>query len=754
MAERVAKRDLTNPALKAALAGSLAKLMDRPVLSPAFATRDMDQRLIPIVLAIVYDEGRQPLRGILLELTDDAGQVIDTTHTSDGGLGVLRFAARSPRPPRRNMEGPRVTPLAGGGDVTGTVHLIIPEMKEQKQNVVIHPDQQAARIEFVINRKELSSVEPQFPPGDNPLMRWPTDFSEQACDALILARTNGLLDQNPLVAGQTPLLSFPLGAEGGNNGYRIPLVRRLNIIRYGPDNERYLVQLRQEWVLLAYTLGELAQVQALDPGAVLQSANQLVNQVSSAAREAIDTTKSTLSQTLQDAVSNLGSIDSVVHTVQNTSASAGGIAGGFGIPGLFFIGGASVDASLNLDLRVDTNINTSLLTNRVVQQVSTLVNEAIAKAHAIAEGTQDTAMDVVNHLAPLVSQVANALHWRVYEVYAVCTNVDAVYHITPVSLFSDPLTPFTADQVLAFRPFFAPALLDPTLLSAYDQLLQAAELTPLTQVTLEVTYDATFTFSIGIVSATVSGTPTVTAVITPATATPAPGTGTTTGTSGIGQKVLIQINFPTPGLARGSSVTATVTISATPPTFVTMSATIRRVQVWIDQPLSGPDFIIDSPPATFTVPIAGGSGAANVLLNHVNANLHYYYGVLAAASINVPSLRQDVDFLTPLATLGLYRLPLMGMEGTTALLLDATQSTIDQTTLLDDPGAGTLVQILAPGAYGEMLAGLLQIPVNLLHPLLQQAGTFSPFGVFPNLTAANPATSATNVLGNVSSIPP
>jgi hypothetical protein len=220
-----------------------------------------------------------------------------------------------------------------------------------------------------------------------------------------------------------------------------------------------------------------------------------------------------------------------------------------------------------------------------------------------------------------------------------------------------------------------------------------------------------------------------------------------------GGEVLLQIQVPAPGLTRGGSVTPTVTI--TPPTvmppLVTATLAIRRVQVWIDQPLNGPGFILDNPPATFTVPIGGGSGAANVLVNHVNANLHYYYGVLAAASINVPSLRQDVGFLAGLDALGLYRLPLIAMEGTIALLLDPTPSTIDQTTLLDDPGAGTLVQILAPGAYGEILAGLLQIPINLLHPLLQQPGTFSPFGTFPNLAPANPASAATGVVGSVTS---
>src|SRR5205807_9050189 len=160
-----------------------------------------------------------------------------------------------------------------------------------------------------------------------------------------------------------------------------------------------------------------------------------------------------------------------------------------GITRLFGYGSADANVNTHLDLTVDTNVNTSLLVNRVVQQVSTFVNEAISRATAVAKGAQQTAMDVVNHLAPLVQQVTNALHWRVYEVYAVCTNVDAVYLIDEVPLFMDPLAPLTADQVLAFRPFFEPALLDPNLAGAYDDLLQAAEFPPLTSATIEITYD-------------------------------------------------------------------------------------------------------------------------------------------------------------------------------------------------------------------------------------------------------------------------
>lgn len=729
--------DPKSDCLKAVLDGPLARLIDKRVLSPAHATREMDGRLVPVVLVTVLDDQRQPVSGVVLELRDAEDRVVDTTRSSAGGLGVLRFPARNPRPARKSNEPARVTTIADGGDVTGTVHFLDGRADPQRQSVRIPPNRQLASVDYVATHGTLAF---DLPPGDDPITRWPTDFSEDACTALLGARTNGLLDPNNLTTRDDPLFSPPTGTRT-IAGKRLPLIRRLDVVRYGPDNRRYMVRLRQEWVLLTYTLGELAHVQALDPGAVVQSATQHVDQVSSAAREAIDTARSTLSQTLQDSLSNLGSVDSVVRTVADATAHAGGSGWGIGIPGLFGYGSADVNASAHLDLSVNTNINTSLLVNRAVQQASTLVNQAIAKAHAVAEGTQRTASDVVNHLAPLVSQVANALHWRVYEVYAVCTNIDAVHPIAEVPLFADPLTPFTAEEVLAYRPFFEPALLDRTLVRHFDSLLRAAELPPLTEATVEVTCDSNFRFSAPFVSVPVGAIVTMTLHgVMRAVSVP----------NGVGQRATLRFtDFPMP-LTRDSLVTATFAITPAPLGFMGTGA-VRRVQVWIDRPLSGPGFILDNPTSPFQVPVESGLAGGDVLVRHVNRNLHYYYGVLAAAAIGVPSLRQDVAALAALDS-RLWRLPLMGMEGTTALLLEPETTTVDADTLLDDPGAGTLVQILSPGAYGEMLTGLLQLPLDRLHPLLQEIGTVSPFGPFPDLTTGSLPSAASDALRPVTEL--
>jgi hypothetical protein len=727
---------LKSERLKKALDGPFARLVGKRVLSPAHATREMDGRLVPFVVATVLDDQRRPVAGVPLELRDDEGKVLDATRTSAGGLGILRFPARRPRPARKREEPSRVTVLADGGDIAGTVFLLDGSESPASRQVTIPPNRQAAKAAFLFG-EPFRGVDVRVPPGDDPVTRLPIDFSEDACNLLLGVREDGLLDPNDLFTRDDPLLSPAAGVKT-IAGKRLPLLRRLDIIRFGEDDARFLVRLRQEWVLLAYTLGELADVTALDPGAVLQSANQLVSEVSTTARELAETTTSTLEQTLQDVLSNRGSIDSVVSTVQNTSVSASIIGGGI-FAGIFGFGGARASASTHLDLTVNTNINTSLLVNRAVQQVSTLVNEAISRAKAVAEGFRRSTNDVVNHLAPLITQVANALHWRVYEVYAVCTNVDAVHPIIELQLF-DPAqveaNPFSADDVRAYRPFFEPALLDRTLASGFDALTESAGLPPLNEATVEVTVDSDFSDNFfflsiarnALVTMTING---ITSSVT------VPRGSARTGT--------LRFNFTTP-VTRGAPLTVAFAV-APAGSANTGTGTVRRVEVWVDRPLSGPGFILDNPdPSTgFQVPIGGSPLGADALLTHINHHRHYYYGVLAAAAIAFPSLRQDAPQLAGIDP-RLWRLPLVGFEGTVALLVDEATTSVDVTTLLDDPGAGTLVQILAPGSYGEVLTGLLDIPLDALHPLLTEVGTISPFGDFPSLPTDDATSAATGVL--------
>lgn len=736
--------------LKEKIAKDYSRFLNKRRLSPGHATREMDGRLVPFILASVTTDNSTPVPGMTLELRDPEGRLLDTTTTSHRGAGILRFPARKPRPQRDPRETERVSRIAGGSDVEGVVTLLHGERPWEE--VRITPSQQVAVVRFQLvgeGAGEGGGVPLDLPPGDDPITRLPIDFSEDSCTALLGARTDGLLDPNNLVTRNDPLLVLPPGVRS-IAGKRLPLIRRLDVIRYGEDDKRYLVRLRQEWVLLAYTLGELADVTALDPGAVVQSAEQMVSETVSTARELATGSTSTLTETLEDTLSRLGTVDSVVKTVSDASTTARASGWYIGIPTIVGYGSGRAGLDVSLDLSVTTNINTSLLVNRAVQQAATMVNEAVSRSHAVAEGTQRSVNNVVNNLAPLVTQVANALHWRVYEVYAVCTNVDAVHPIVELEVLPEAFELFTPETVRSLRPFLEPALLDRTLARGFEVLAQAAELPPLTEATIEVTVNSNFREDLGVIR--VRRPARVTVTLGSGAGAPS---GTATVPFGNGRTARMQINFPTGAEPeRGAPLTGTLTIAAVPAVFgsITGSGTATRLQAWVDRPLNEAGFVIENPPSPFEIRTGGAGGAADVLVAHINYHQHYYFGVLAASAILFPSLRQDNDDLAGLDA-SLWQLPLAGFEGSTALLIDEATDSVDAATLLDDPGAGTLVQILAPGSYGEILTGLLSIPATTLHPLLEEVGTGSPFPPFPTLPPG-PGLSTGGVVSTVTGLVP
>ena len=115
----------------------------------------------------------------------------------------------------------------------------------------------------------------------------------------------------------------------------------------------------------------------------------------------------------------------------------------------------------------------------------------------------------------------------------------------------------------------------------------------------------------------------------------------------------------------------------------------------------------------------------NPLFRHVNINHTYYIGVLAQAALTVPSLRSDAPQLAAFPyDNDIWRLPILGFEGDRVLILrNVDPEDPDVVAILEnDVGAGTLVQLAAPGAYGEALKGLLTI-LNLDPTKLVDEGT-------------------------------
>jgi hypothetical protein len=712
---------------------SLRDLVDVPLTSPSLASRAMDGRLVPLVLATVTALDGSPRGGTLVELLDAAGEVVDATRTSANGLAVLRFPHRAPADPgmkatHRGHDHSTAGDEEALPEVSGEVRVSDGSRDGTSDEVVVPAGRHHAVKSFVARADDETGVLP----GDDQLSRLPTDFSPQTCSELSTGRTNGLLGATGLGTRADPLLPAPAAGQLSLAGRRTPLVRRLDVVRRTTDGRRWLVQLRQEWVLLGYTLGELASVTPLDPGSVLQHADQVVEQVSTAVRETTDRVSSTLTQTLGDLLSSFGSVDTVVNATASTSA---GVVGGFfGIPGVFGVGGAY--ATLDTSATASTDIDTSLLVNRSLHQVSTLVNEAIARAQAVAEGAQRTAANVVNHLAPLVSKVTNALHWRVYENYAVCTHVDGVLAVEEHPISAGDTFRFDATWARAFRAFLEPALLDRSLVANFTGLAVAAETPGLATAHVEITYDATL--NPGTAAVTLGGT-SMTFALPP----------------GNGQVARGTLTFPAP-VAPGSRLTGTATFTpgaplSTPFFTIPSTLTVRRFAVWVDNPLTGaPDQADDNPGTSVNLDIATEGLAAlnsgDALVQHLNANRAYYLDVLAAAAARFPALRVDASRSGgPLAGIPaeLWRLPIVGFEGNMVLVarpLAAGETPSHAELLQRDPGSGTLVQLLARGSYGEVLQGVAALTdlTNNLHPALKAIAP-PQFVEFPEQPVLPPA---------------
>lgn len=628
---------------KTALPESLRSLVGVPVTSAARATRATDGRRVPLVFATVTGPSDTPRGGVLVELLDADGEPVDATRTSATGLAVLRF------PPRQQDDDHKHD--HHGTSAAGAVRGRLRIHDGSADGVVEDVEVAAARTQtlrtFVLDGPEEAG---RVLPGDDQLARLPVDFSPETCHELTGGRIGGLLGASGLPTRPDPLLPATPG-QLSLAGRRTPIVRRLDVIRRVPSGRRWLVQLRQEWVLLGYTLGELSGVTPLDPGAVLQRADHLLDTVTGTVRDATDTVRSTLDQTLGSLVSEIGTLDTVVGTVGRVSGNVSG--GAIGIPGLAVAGNAT--ATVDVDATVTTDVDTSLLVNRSLHQVATLVNQAVARAEALTQGAQRSATSVVNHLAPLVSRVTNALHWRVYENYAVCTHVDGVLALEEHT-FGEESTDdfgfgflFSDHWARVLRAFLEPALLDPALLPYFDALNEAAEAPAITHATVELRYSATQPFR-----ATIRlGAATATIELPSGTDRVAVGT--------------VTFDRALPPGSRTYGIVRFAPVSGREPT----GLTVERMQVWADNPLDGPgDFVKDRPPMElgFDLHVEGtrAHAGAATLVNHLNANRAYYLGVLAAAALRLPALRVDAGRPGgPLAGLPaeVWDLPVVGFEG-------------------------------------------------------------------------------------------
>lgn len=741
---------------------TLGDLLGQTHVLTSSATLEGDGRNAKVVLCFVHDTAGLTRRGIEVRLiAKDTKELLDRTMTDDGGLVLLRMPTSAP-------DAAGVVP-----DVEATIQVIGTALK---LDVTVPGALQHAVADLEIAslpELPLDALGAVLPPplGDDPLERLPADFTPALADAIVRLRG----------ATRDPILGNTAASSSGADfrGRRTPVIKQMTVARTGPDGKRYLVTLRQEWVFLGYTLGELKQVSSLDPGQVVQTISSSIERTTSTASRAVDEVRREALSLTRSTLSQLSSIDTLVKVATRNSVNAtsgvgagvglsnpvggivGGVVGGLvagpvgAIIGGLLGGGAGVSASTSTGTTVlssastSTKVDTSLVVNSALQTAQSSLNTAISTASQLVQDLTSQLSETVDTISPLLSRVTNLVRWTMYENYAVISRVEDVVGVAPYKLDladGDPTLPaFSDEDIVELRRWFQPALLEPRLVPHFDTLSRAVATRlsgglPVTMVHLEIDYTAaliggTLTLDLGetrrrVALRSASGSERVSLHIPPTL--PA-------------DLDLLELSLQAVVPSRSGWWDG-----LTDAIYASGSVQVTRIRVWMSGSTAGrPDLVVtpgDGLPAdglsattsqqsdTATVRLPSTARLIDTthdpLFRHVNRNRNYYLSVLFEAARSVPSLRVDTAQLKSLDQ-RIWDLPLYGFDGDEILVLQSVD-TLDKkgfaSTLVKDEGAATIVQLAAPGAYSEALQGLLQLEdaAGLLHPVLDPPNPVLP----------------------------
>lgn len=749
--------------LDALQVGPFKDLIDRPPKLDGKGTQALDGRQQAVVLIILRDKEGATRSGIEVRLLDkDGKELLDRSRTDRNGSILLKFPM--PLQPRTTAAEGVLQPADSTIKLVGTdtvapfsVDVVVPPFPKQHVLIELILETLPALPESLPS--SLAQIAPDPLRGDNPLERLPRDFTTDLCDT-ITAVLPPVAD--PIFAGIAPGNDF--------RSQRTPRAIHLTIPRVSVGDpstkkktRRFLVRVLQQWDFMGYTLGELANVEPLDPGSILRETLSSAEQISQAASRVAERSSSTLNEVLQSSLSRLSSIDTLVDVATSldsrTSAGIrapglgigaliGGVLGGVGgavlggIAGLA-IGGVGIGIGTNVTTNSSTatNIDTSLEVNSRVQLARSIVNQAIRTVSSLQRQTQTAVSREVGRVSPLLSRVTNLLHWTFYENYMVCSFVEDVFEIIEQQFhITDPTTEaeipvhFSDEDIVNYQPFFEPVLLDPQLAPQFSVLRNAiaqrlAGGQPISSIRFTVDYASSSEFLAADLRLRVGGAE-ITLRLNP-------GQSRAQGTLSfapiipdhlLGLEILLSLvvlphtvlGFPVPAPA-GSVRVRRILV------FFGGSSAVDPDQVVSDVPdvdNTTPNLVASA--IEFLVPrVRAIDTTKNPLFRHINRNRTYYIGVLAQAALTVPSLRTDAPQLVSFPyDADIWRLPILGFEGDRVLVLqNVNREDPDVVALLEnDIGAGTLVQLAAPGSYGEALKGLLTI-LNLDPTKLVDEGT-------------------------------
>jgi outer membrane lipoprotein SlyB len=491
---------------------NLGGLLGRPPKLRNAGTAMMDGRMQPVALVVVRDKKGATKKGIELQLLDKAGgALLDLSRTDANGVVLLRFPMAGGK---RDTPMPGVVQLADGSK---SVSFSIPPSPKQHAVVQFVLDDITA-LAGAGNASDL--------PADNPLTRLPRDFSTDLCNAVSAVIPTV---PDPIFQGIAPTNDF--------RSQRGPIYTHITTPRVVesptvadpntgvvPPNRRFLVRVLQEWKFIGYTLGELANVQPLDPGTLVRETLATVEQVAQQVSRAVDNTSSNLVQQLTSSLCQLSSVHTLVNvaTHLDTGVSAGvsapgaapgaiigGILGGpvgAVIGGLFGAVAGGVNAgtgtTTNTTAHTDVGVDSSLHVNSKTQFASQLVNQTLRLLTSTLRQTQTSVSRELGQVSPLLDRVSNLLHWTLYENYMVCAYPEDIFELSEEQFLAPPLMVpsdipvfFLDEQIVDYRRYFEPALLEPRLANNFNALRDAVAMRlaggrPISQIRFAVDYSA------------------------------------------------------------------------------------------------------------------------------------------------------------------------------------------------------------------------------------------------------------------------
>ena len=451
-------------------------------------------------------------------LDQEGKELLDRSRTDRNGSVLLKF----PMPAkRRTTATDGIVELA---DRSKKVDVSVPPFPKQHVLIEFTLDALPPLPETLTAALATTSIDPLR--GDNPLSRLPRDFTTDLCDT---------------ITAVWPAVSDPIfnGIATGNDFRSEKSARRVHLtvprmvadpLGGGPpvpQNRRFLVRVLQQWDFMGYTLGELANVEALDPGTMLRETLASVEQLAQSVSREAELTSSNLNQVLESTLSQLSSIDTLVNVatsvdsrvsagIRAPGAGIGAIIGGVlgGLPGALLGGiaggliggvGASTGTNVATNASTSTNIDSSLEINSRVHFARSIVNQAIRTVTGLLRQTQSSVSREVGRVSPLLSRVTNLLHWILYENYMVCSFVEDVFEIVETQFIDNPLpiladipVYFSDEDIVNYRRYFEPVLLEPQLAGQFSVLRDAiaqrlAGTRPITSVRFVVDYATTST---------------------------------------------------------------------------------------------------------------------------------------------------------------------------------------------------------------------------------------------------------------------